>query len=153
VALAELAVTEIDARHLVALRAVAENAVGPEQPLAFQDVRGRIVTLAQQRPGRKGKKRKPNRPHTRSPFRWAYIIAPWRLGQQLSPDQLLPDQLQRELNFPGGGLRRRDQPGAGSPVPRLVEDGPIIVGRGEVGAVEDIEKLCPKLDVEIFRDS
>src|SRR4029077_19722509 len=69
VALAELAVTEIDARHLVALRAVAENAVGAEQPLAFQYVRGRIVTLAQQRPGSKGKKRKPNRPHTRSPFR------------------------------------------------------------------------------------
>ena len=68
VGLAELAVTEIDSRHLVALRAVAENAVGAEQPLAFEYVRRGIATLPQQRPGRQDKERKPNRPHTRSPF-------------------------------------------------------------------------------------
>src|SRR5713226_9331103 len=63
-----------------------------------------------------------------------------------------PDQFQRELDFPGRGLGGSNQTGAGDGVPILVEDGPIIGGRGEVGAVEYIEELRSKLNVEILRD-
>jgi hypothetical protein len=69
-----------------------------------------------------------------------------------SPVTPLPDYLQRKLNFAGWGLRGSDQPGAGRAVAILIEDGPIIVGRSEVGAVEDIEEFRPELDIEIFRD-
>src|ERR1700681_1834391 len=66
--------------------------------------------------------------------------------------RLLPDQFQCELNLPRRGLSRSNQTSTGSGASRLFEDNAIIDRRSEVGAVEYIEKLCPKLDVKILRD-
>ena len=63
-----------------------------------------------------------------------------------------PDQFQCELNLARWGLSRSNQTGTGSGAPGLLEDNAIIDRRSEVGAVEYIEKLCPKLDVKILRD-
>ena len=37
--------TEVDARHLIAFRAVTKNAVDAEKPTAFLDVRRRVGML------------------------------------------------------------------------------------------------------------
>src|ERR1700680_1971871 len=66
--------------------------------------------------------------------------------------RLLPDQFQCELNLPRRGLSRSNQTSTGSGVSRLFKHNAIIDRRSEVGPVEYIEKLCPKLNVKILRD-
>jgi hypothetical protein len=44
-------VTEVDARHLIAFRAVAQDAIRTEKPAAFLYVRRRVAVLCQKRRG------------------------------------------------------------------------------------------------------
>ncbi len=61
---------------------------------------------------------------------------------------MLPDQFQRKLNLPGGGLRRRDESRARDGLTVLVENRKVVSRRGKICLIENIEKLCAELDIE-----
>src|SRR5882762_5434591 len=70
-----------------------------------------------------------------------------------NPAPLLPDDLQPKLNLPrvgGCSINRTCTPYRCSV---LIEKRAVCNGRLEVGAVEDVEELRPKLRVEVLRNS
>src|SRR5438445_2384155 len=64
----------------------------------------------------------------------------------------LPDQFERELDLPGGGLCGRNQARAWNRQPILIENRQVLSRRGKIGAVEDVEKFGPELSIEILRN-
>ncbi len=66
---------------------------------------------------------------------------------------MLPDQLERNLNLAGRRLCGSDKPRTRYGMAALIESCKVIGGRGEVSAIQYIEKLRSKLNVETFRDT
>src|SRR6266478_6009474 len=64
-----------------------------------------------------------------------------------------PDQFHRELNLPGGCLRRRDQPGIADWASRRIKDVPIVQRRSEIRMIDNVEKFRAELRIKRVRDS
>ena len=74
---------EVDALHLVAIRAMAQNAIRAKQAAAFLDVRGRVSMLRKQPDGqsREQREREQSHRHCLSMEIALYVIAPEGAGQ------------------------------------------------------------------------
>lgn len=57
------------------------------------------------------------------------------------------------MNLPRGGLRGGDEAGAGNRQTVLIENGQVLGGRSEVGAVQDVEQFGAELSVKSFRNA
>src|SRR5437879_75099 len=64
-----------------------------------------------------------------------------------------PDQFERNLDLPGGGLRGGNEACAGNGQAVLIEDGQVLGWGGEIGTVENVKEFRPELSIEILRNA